>query len=131
MKVKLAFYPSRFRVPQVCSRCAENPPQGYDEIKVMEFTDWSGKRWNTWAFKFPYCYSCFEDLKQRKIFKGKVRAVDVSNVMTKKYGKFLRKKKLPYVIFEFKNDKFGELFKQANQDILFDRVLSELEAKEK
>lgn len=32
----------------------------------MEFADRSGERWNTWAFKFPYRYSCLEDLKQRK-----------------------------------------------------------------
>jgi len=96
----------------------------------MEFTDWSGKRWNTWVLKFPYCSSCLKDLKRRKIFKGKARAVDVSNVMTKKYGKFLRAKKLSYIIFDFKNEKFGELFKQINRDILFDKVFSELKAKE-
>lgn len=82
-------------------------------------------------FKFPYCMSFLEDLKRRKIFKGKARAVNVSNVMTQKYGRFLRKKSLPYLIFEFKNDKYGELFKEANKEILFEKVLSELKAKEK
>ena len=131
MKVILAFNPHNFRVPPVCCRCGENPPQGYDEIKVMEFTDWSGKRWNTWTLKFPYCASCLSDLKGRRLFKGKARAVDVSNVMTKKYGKLLMKKKLSYVIFDFKNERYGELFKETNKDLLFEKVLSEMEAKEK
>lgn len=55
----------------------------------------------------------------------------MSNVIMEKYGKFFRAKKLSYVIFDFKNNKFGELFKQANREILFGRVLSELEAKGK
>jgi len=131
MKAKIAFHKKNFLVPRICCRCARNPPYGYDEIKAMEFTDFSGKRWNTWTFKFPYCMSCLEDLKRRKIFKGKARAVNVSNVMTQKYGRFLRKKSLPYLIFEFKNDKYGELFKEANKEILFEKVLSELKAKEK
>jgi hypothetical protein len=131
LKVKLAFYPFRFRTPQICCKCAENPPHGYDEVKVTEFTDWTTKRWNTWTLRFPYCASCLTDIKKRRIFKGKAKAVNVSIVMTKKYGKFLRAKRLQYVIFEFKNEKYGELFRQANRDILYEKVLAELEAKEK
>ena len=130
MKVKLAFYPHLFRVPQVCCRCGENSPHGYDEVKITEFTDWTGKRWRTWTLKFPYCASCLSDLKGRRFFKGKARAVDASIIMTKKYGKLLRAKKLQYVIFDFKNDKYGELFKQANPDLLFDKILSDLKEKE-
>ena len=50
--------------------------------------------------------------------------------MSVRYGRFFRKK-LEYVIFDFKNEKFGEIFKQVNRDILFDKVLSELKAKKK
>jgi len=117
-------------MPQICCRCAENPPQGYDEIKVIQNLDWTGKRWNTWVFRFPYCASCFRDLKKRRIFKGKARAASVSNVMSVRYGRFLRKK-LEYVIFDFKNEKFGALFKQVNKDFLFDKVFSELKSKKK
>lgn len=128
MKVKLAFYPTRFRIPQVCSKCAKNSPSGYDEVKVIENTDWSGKRWRTWTLKFPYCYSCLENLKKKRLFKGKAKAVDVSVVETKKFGGFLKKKKLQYVTIEFKNDRYGQLFKQTNKDILFDKVFSELKS---
>jgi hypothetical protein len=134
MKVKIALFFLRksLLVPQVCCRCASNPPYGYDQIDALVMGGtWGGKYKGKWTFKFPYCASCFEDLKRRKIFKGKARAVDVSNVMTKKYGKFLRKKSLGYVIFEFKNDRYGEVFKQANKELLLEKVLSELGAKEK
>ena len=121
MKVKVAFYPALFKMPQVCSKCAQNPPSGYDEEKVMEYTDWSGKRWRTWTLRFPYCQSCLEKLR-KKIFKGKAKSVEVSNVETKKVGGFLKKKKIPYLTFDFKNDKYGQLFEEANRDILLDRV---------
>jgi hypothetical protein len=125
MKVSLAFYPTRFKMPSVCSMCAQNPPSGYDEEKVMEYTDWSGKRWNTWTLRFPYCQSCLESLRKKKLFKGKAKSVEVSNVETKKVGGFLKKKKIPYLTFDFKNDKYGQLFKEANRDILLDQVISQ------
>lgn len=126
MKVNLAFYPTRFKMPHVCSKCAANPPSGYDEEKVMEFTDWTGKRWRTWTLRFPYCQSCLETLRKKKLFKGKAKSVEVSNVDTKKYGGFLKKKKIPYLIFDFKNEKYGRLFEEANRDILLDKVISQL-----
>ena len=126
MKVKLAFYPSQFRIPQICSKCAKKPLYGYDEVKVIEHTDWSGKKWITWTLKFPYCNSCLENLKKKRLFKGKAKAVEGSVVETKKFGGFLKKKKLKYVTLEFKNDRYGQLFKQSNKDILFDKVFSEL-----
>lgn len=61
--------------------------------------------------------------EKKRIFKGKTRAVEVSNVMVQKYSRFLRKRSLPYLIFEFKNNRCGELFKKANEEILFEKVL--------
>ena len=127
MKVVLAFYPIRFKMPQLCSKCAMNPPSGYDEEKVMEFTDWSGKRWRTWSLKFPYCQSCLETLKKKKLFKGKAKSIEVSStVEMKKYGGFLKKKKIPYITLNFKNQKYGRLFEEANKNILLDQVISQL-----
>ena len=124
MKVMLAFYPTRFKMPNVCSKCATNLPSGYNEEKVMEFLDWSGKRWRTWTLKLPYCQSCLETLGKRKLFKGKARSVEVSNVAMKKYGGLLKKKKMPYLVFDFKNEKYGRLFEEANSAILLNNVLS-------
>jgi len=125
MKVSLAFYPARFKIPQICSRCAQNPFFGYDEEKVIEYTDWSGKRWRTWTIRFPYCQSCLESLRKKKLFKGKAKSVEVSIVETKKVGGFLKKKKIPYVTFDFKNDEYGRLFEEANRDILLGKVVSQ------
>jgi hypothetical protein len=112
-------------MPQVCSKCAENPPMGYDAEEVMEYTDWSGKRWRTWTLKFPYCQSCLATLRTKKLFKGKAKSVKVSNVETKKYGGFLKKKKIAYVTFDFSNTKYGRLFEEANKDIQLDEVLAD------
>jgi hypothetical protein len=126
MKVSLAFYPARFKIPQICSKCAQNPSFGYDEEKVIEYTDWSGKRWRTWTIRFPYCQSCLESLRKKKLFKGKAKSVEVSIVETKKVGGFLKKKKIPYVIFDFKNYEYGRLFEEANKDILLDKVVLQI-----
>ena len=132
MKVKLAFYPHRLRVPQVCSRCASpNPPFQYVKEETTENLDWTGKRWRKWSFNFPCCMSCAGDEKKSKgmmgLLRGKKPAVATSIVQKKKYGKMFRKKELPFIEFEFQNEQYGELFKQANSDILFDKVLVELE----
>ena len=114
-------------MPTLCSKCAKNPPSGFDEEKVMEYTDWSGKRWRTWTLKFPYCQTCLQTLKKKKMFKGKAKSVEVSSVVeTKKYGGFMKKKKLPYITFDFKNKQYAQLFKECNSEILLEKVLSDL-----
>ena len=61
------------------------------------------------------------------MLRGKKPAVEASTVQKKKYGKLFRKKELPYIEFEFQNNRYGELFKEANSNILFEKVLAELE----
>jgi len=61
------------------------------------------------------------------MLRGKKPAVATSIVQKMKYGKMFRKKELPFIEFEFQNERYGELFKQANSDILFEKVLVELE----
>ena len=65
------------------------------------------------------------------MLRGKKPAVATSIVQKMKYGKMFRKKELPFIEFEFQNEQYGELFKQANSDILFEKVLVELEEGEK
>lgn len=131
MKVKLAFsniLMRGFKTPQICCSCAKNTPSNQDELLCLNK---EGRTLYTNKFKFPYCYSCYEKIRKTKIFKDRVRSVQVSNVQTAKYGSFLRKKTLRYIEVNFKNDRYGELFKQANQDGLFDKVLAELQTKER
>ena len=125
MKVKIAFNVKRlgFKTPRICCSCANNIGSKFDEILCLKQ---ERSQLYTWKFKFPYCPSCYEKIRKTKIFKDRVRSVNVTNVQKQKYGKFLRKKTLPYIEFTFKNDRYAELFKKANQDILFDTVLNEL-----
>ena len=129
MKVKLAFgniLMRGFKTPNICCSCAKNPLSNHDELLCLNK---EGRMLYTNKFKFPYCYSCYEKLK-KTLFKDRVRSVQVSNVKKAKYGSFLRKKTLRYIEFDFKNDPYAELFQQANQNGLFDKVLAELQAKE-
>jgi hypothetical protein len=76
--------------------------------------------------------SCAGDEQKSKGMMGLLRrktpAVITSVVQKKKYGKMFRKKELPFIEFEFQNEQYGALFTQANSNILFDKVIAELEA---
>jgi hypothetical protein len=48
-------------------------------------------------------------------------------VLTKKYGKFLRKEGVNYVEFDFKNAQYGQLFKEANKEILLETYLAKVQ----
>jgi hypothetical protein len=127
MKMNVAFYFIRKTIvaPQVCCRCLNSSVTNHDELLCLEQ---KGHFLQSYKFKFPYCHSCYENIRKKRLFKGKARAVDVSNVMTKKYGKILRKQTLSYVEFNFKNDQYGQLFKEANRELLLENVLAELQA---
>ena len=97
MKVKLAFYPHQFRVPQICSRCASpSPPFQYVKEETMESLEWGDKRWRKWSFNFPCCMSCAGEERKSKgmmgMLRGKKPAVATSIVQKMKYGKMFRKK---------------------------------------
>jgi len=47
-------------------------------------------------------------------------------VQTKKYGKLFKRKELEFVELNFVNNKYAQLFIEANKDILLDNVLAEL-----
>ncbi len=128
MKVNVAMYFLRRSIvaPQVCCNCLSTSVANHDKLLCLER---ERSFLHTYTFSFPYCYSCYEDIMKRKIFRDKARAVAVSNVLTKKYGSLLRKETLRYVEFSFKNDGYGQLFKEANKELLLENVLTELQTK--
>jgi hypothetical protein len=58
------------------------------------------------------------------VFRGKAKAVKVSNVETKKYGGFLKKKRIAFVTFDFANKDYGRLFAETNKDVLLENVIA-------
>ena len=133
MKVTLTFVPSLWRIPQVCCSCGQhNPPLQQVPIESIEYTDRSGKSWRTWKVNFPYCTNCLtESKKGTSLFSALMREhapVEANFVQSKKYGKLFRKKEAKYLEFTFKNDRYGELFKEINKELLFDKHFAGLQA---
>lgn len=133
MKVTLAFIPNLWRIPQVCCNCGQkNLALQQIPIETIEYTDWSGKRWRTWKFNFPYCTNCSpQSRKGTSMFsalKGEHAPVEANFVRSKKYGKLFRKKEAKYLEFTFKNNSYGKLFKEANENLLFDKYFAGLQA---
>jgi hypothetical protein len=133
MKVTLAFLPHLWNIPRVCCNCGQNnPPIQQVAIETIEYTDQTGKRWRNWKFNFPYCTNCLSESKKGTNFISALRRqhapVEANFVQSKKYGKLFRKKEAKYLEFTFKNDQYGELFKQANKDVLFDNYFAGLQA---
>lgn len=132
MKVTLAFLPHQWRIPRVCCNCGQNNPHLQQvAIETIEYTDRTGKRWRNWKFSFPYCINCLSESKKgTSLFSALKREhapVEANFVQSKKYGKLFRKKEAKYVEFTFKNDCYGELFKEANKDLLFDKYFAGLQ----
>ena len=131
-KVTLAFLPHLWRIPQICCNCGQNsPPYNQADLLVIENLDWTGKRQRHWKFKFPYCMACVSESKKgQSLFSALKRehaAVEANFVQSKKYGGFLSKKEAKYLDFEFKNDHYATLFKEANKDLLFDDFFKKLQ----
>ena len=133
MKVTLAFLPHQWRIPQVCCNCGQNKTHLQQvAIETIEHTDWTGKRWRNWKFNFPYCTNCLSESKKGtslfSALKKEHAPVEADLVQSKKYGKLFRKKEAKYLEFTFKNDRYGELFQEANKDLLFDKYFAGLQA---
>jgi len=128
MKVKVALYFFRRSIvaPQVCCSCLSAYVASHDEILCL---DLERPYMHTYKFSFPYCYRCHDDIAKRWLLKDRARAVAVSNVMKKGYGSLLNRKTLKYVEFSFKNDGYGQLFTEANRELLLENVLTELQQK--
>ena len=60
--------------------------------------------------------------------KGEHAPVEANFVRSKKYGKLFRKKEAKYLEFTFKNNSYGMLFKEANENLLFDKYFAGLQA---
>jgi hypothetical protein len=130
LKITLAFFPHLWRIPQVCCGCGrENVPLHQIPLDAIEYLD-SGRRYKTWYFNFPYCNNCSPQSKKGtslfSALKGEHAPVEANFVLSKKYGKLFRKKKAQYLEFTFKNDSYGKLFKEANENFLFDKYFEKL-----
>jgi len=128
LRVEVAFHFIRQSIvaPQVCCSCLSASVASHDEILCLEREH---PFLRTYRFSFPYCYRCYENIARAMLFKDRARAVAVSNVKKKGYGGLLGRKTLKYVEFSFKNDGYGQLFKEANRALLLENVLAELQPK--
>jgi hypothetical protein len=128
MKVNVALYFFRGSIvaPQVCCSCLSTSVAGHDEILCL---DLEHPYMHSYRFRFPYCYRCYEDIARSRLFKDRARAVAVSNMKKKGYGSLLGRKTLKYVEFSFKNNGYGQLFREANRGLLLENVLTELQIK--
>jgi len=117
------------KIPNACCKCSQLYPSELIEVRVSDFMGLAGIQQGEWIFRFPYCPICAREVKKRSLFKGSAKAVSIHRnwVRTKKIGSFLRKKKIEYIPFKFTNERYGQLFKEANKDILLEKAVSRLE----
>ena len=128
MKVKIAWYPWKLRIPQACANCgARNVPLKNILTEVLKVKRIRVKRYQhiTTNINFPYCQIC-ADKEPRFLKDFRKWGVSASMVQTKKYGKIFRKKELEFIELKFANDSYAQLFVEANREILLDNVLDEL-----
>ena len=128
MKVRIAWYPWKLRVPQMCANCGarnvplQNIPTEVLKVNVISKTTHQHVTSN---IDFPYCQACAK--KEPRFLKSfRNFGVDASMVQTKKYGKIFRRKELDFIELNFANDTYAQSFIEANKDILLDNVLAEL-----
>jgi hypothetical protein len=124
MEVKILWNPMSIRIPNTCARCAQNPPTQYIATQIRELK--SQTSWQDHYLKFPYCSVCFrEESKNSGLFRRKTPAIKPTSIELKRVGK-LRKKEIYFVTFEFLNQKYAELFKEANKHILLETTINNL-----
>lgn len=116
-------------IPNICCKCAKLSPLEYLEVRAADNPGPLARHTLEWIFRFPYCQICARELKKRLLFKGNAKGVSVHKnwVRTKKIGSFLRKMKIKYISFKFTNEIYGQLFKEANKEMLLEKALEILE----
>jgi len=124
--VEVVFHdnPNLIKIPLACCKCGSLSPPAY--LDTVEASDKpSATRIFSWLFRFPYCEICAKKLKKKLLFKGGAKGVSVFRawVRTKKIGSFLHKKKIRYIPFNFTNKRYGQLFREANKEILLEKVI--------
>ena len=128
MEVKVLWNPMSIRIPNACARCAQNPPTQTIGTQIRELK--SRTSWQDYYLKFPYCQACFqEESKGSGFFRRKTPAVKPTSVELTRVGKLLRKKEIYFVTFEFLNQKYAELFKEANKHILLETTINNITKK--
>jgi hypothetical protein len=121
MKVKVLWNPTSIRIPNVCTRCARNPPTQNIGTQIRKL---GRKSWQDHYLNFPYCSACFqEESKGSGLFRCKKPAIEPTSVELMKVGKLLKKKEIYFVTFEFLNPTYAQLFREANRHILLEAVI--------
>jgi len=125
MEVKVLWNPLSIRIPNVCVRCAQNPPTKYVGTQIRELKGRAG--WQDHYLNFPYCSACFqEECKGSGFFKRKTPAIKPTSIELTRVGKVFRKTEIYFVTFEFLNQKYAELFKEANKHILLETAINNI-----
>lgn len=128
MKVKVLWNPMSIRIPNVCARCAQNPPTQFIGTQIRELK--SRTSWQDHYLNFPYCSACFqEESKGGGLFKRKKSAIKRTSVELVRVGKLFRKKEIYFVTFEFLNPRYAQLFRETNKHILLETVIDNLRNK--
>ena len=120
--------PHSIKIPSACCKCGNlSFPAYWDTVEAGDNP--SATRIFNWLFRFPYCQTCAKELKSKLFFKGSAKGVSVHKawVRTKKIGSFLRKKKIRYIPFKFTNERYGQLFRDANKEILLEKAIAMLQ----
>jgi len=132
LKVRIAWYPWKLRVPQVCANCGVgNVPLKEIPTEVLKVSRRSHTTYQhlTSYINFPYCQPCAA--KEPGVLKDLRKwGVNASMVQTKKYGKLFRRKELEFVELSFANDGYAQLFIDENRELLLDNVLLVLKSAE-
>lgn len=128
MKARIAWYPWKLQIPQVCANCGVgNVPLKEIPTEVLKVRSISKttSQHITFNINFPYCQACAD--KEPGFLKSfRKGGVNASMVQTKKYGKLFRRKELEFIELNFFSDRYAQLFVDANRDLLLDSILSEL-----
>jgi len=128
MKVKVLWNPTAIRTPNICARCAQNPPTQFIGTQIRELK--SHKSWQDHYLNFPYCSTCFqEESKGGGFFRRKKPAIEPTSVELTRVGKLFRKKEIYFVTFEFLNPRYAQLFREANKHILLEKTIENLKKK--
>jgi len=121
MKVKVLWNPMSIRIPNVCARCARNPPTQHIGTQIREL---GRKSWKDHYLNFPYCSACFqEESKGSGLFRRKKVAIEPTSVELMKVGKLFKQKGIYFVTFEFLNPAYAQLFREANRHILLETLI--------
>lgn len=126
VKIKIADSGHGIQMPNLCVMCGTNQPTEFIGHELPQWTRVDKVTVRTYYLNFPYCRGCVDRFKKAGFFSRIKSAVDIKE-SAYVYGKMFRKKTLKYLVFEFENHRFAELFIQANRGITLANAIKTLE----